>query len=1630
MIRNSERRRALLASTSLMATLAAFAPGAFAGSVLPTQGSVASGAASINQSGAALTVTQTTPRAIVNWNSFSIGAGDSVTFVQPNAAAATLNRVTGATPSSIAGQLNANGQVYLVNPNGIAITRSGTVNVGGGFVASTLGIADKDFNDGRLNFSGSGASAAVSNEGAITAAPGGFVGLLGGSVSNAGTISAPLGKVALGSGEQATLDLSGDGFLQVALPTNATTADGKALVDVSGTIKAAGGRVAIKAATAASAVRNAINLSGYASARSARAVGGSIILDGGAGGDVSVSGALNASGRRGGGSLSVAGRNVTLNHARLMVQSGAGKGGAVTVTAHNAVTLTGASIRASGATGGGSIAIGAGPMIQAVTATIDAGSVLRADALQTGGGGSIVVRSLGATFAAGAFSARGGAISGDGGSVETSGATLNVANVHVDTTAAHGLTGSWLLDPTDFTVAPSGGDITGATLSAELATTNVTIQSSAGATAGSGDIVVNDAISWSSVNTLTLDAFRNVSVNADITVQGAGGVAFIVGDTAQNGVGSNAGALQFALTDAGPKASLSFTGVGGALSINGNNFTLLRTEADLGALAATPAGNFALANDIALSQSYATSVVPDFYGRLEGLGHNIQNLNLAQGGAATNVGFFGVLDAAGSGTPANPPAGAYAQVSNLFLANASVNGGAATGVGVLAGENFGQVFNSGSSGAVTGAGAQVGGLVGANVGLVDTGYSAAAVTATSAGGTTYVGGLVGLNTGGVVNAFASGAVQGNNEVGGLVGLNSGYVNGGASGFVIGDASVGGVVGQNNANQGDFVFQGVDYGANGAVEGAFGYGGVFGTIDAGGVVGLNTGSVSFSFFNGPVSGNAGIGGVIGENDGLVSNDFAIGPVSGTTDVGGLVGFNNGAVDSSFAMGAVRGSTNVGGLVGLEGSPTATSSLSNTFSTGAVSGTTGFGGLVGLVGGADDTITTSYYDTLTSGQTASAGGIGHTTAELQGAAALPLGGAFSGGAAGGETGVYPYLTGIFANGVRAISGFAYKDSAGTVPLVSGPNGAATVFADISSNGGAQRTIKQPGTTGANGYYYIFVDVANAAAGSNVVVYTPADAATGSTNAATYLASAGANNTTGVNIRGLTFTETTALPTYSQLVAAVTDATQGDAAGPAAIAGVSYIDIVSTGANFLIDQPISTTADLTVTGATTLAQNVTATGGVNFNSPVTLGATVAVDSGAATTLFAGGVNGSAAAGRRVGGERPRRPRRRRDHRQRRADLQRPRHRRGQSRDQLRLCDYDIRLNNRQRGRGRDHRLRQLQPDGNRGRVQLRRRHWRPSRLRRRFVHVGRRPDAALDNRYVDLRPRDRREPHARARNHADRLRLGNGGDARRRRGVHQQRRRGRHRPHGAVGRRSRRADADAAELADLLRQSRQRRFRRPEQQQPGDLEHAVPRRGRAGQRRLLPVRVPADGDVRLDQRQQDLRTGLHHQSRDRLHRQRRAGRGGGRLPRRYSGGRLQRRAGGDLGGVARKCVRRRRPLHHQRRQGLARRARRLRARLRLHRPTDINSRADHHRRDAEHESVRRDDHGRRAADPHRRRLAGRRHALRVLREPGPQQRRFADPGRGLRRSRGRRQLRGDARSYGNDAAQHRCDPAAVSA
>ena len=445
-------------SRLVLALLAGTALGAppLAADELPTGGRVVHGSASISTPAPGrMAIRQSSGAAIVAWNGFSIGPGARVDIEQPSAGSAILNRVTGSAPSTLAGRLTANGEVYLVNPNGIAVAKGGTVRAGA-FVASTLDIDDGAFLAGRREFSGNGRSAAVSNRGAIEIGPGGYAALIGGRIDNSGTISVPLGRIGLAAGEAVTLDLSGDGFLSVAVPSEGSE-DG-ALIRHTGRLSADGGRVEIRAATARQAARQAVNLSGVVEARTVSGRSGAVVLGGGPGGTVAVSGRIEASAPRR--APAVAAPTVAVSPRPAMRPE---IGGTVEITGRG-IVLAGAAIDVSGPGGGGVVRVGGdlrggGELPRSVATSSDAATRIAADALDSGDGGRVIVWSDERTSFRGAVTARGGPEGGDGGFVEVSGRAHLTFAGSVDLSAPAGAFGTLLLDPYDVFIedGPDGG---------------------------------------------------------------------------------------------------------------------------------------------------------------------------------------------------------------------------------------------------------------------------------------------------------------------------------------------------------------------------------------------------------------------------------------------------------------------------------------------------------------------------------------------------------------------------------------------------------------------------------------------------------------------------------------------------------------------------------------------------------------------------------------------------------------------------------------------------------------------------------------------------------------------------------------------------------------------------------------------------------------------------------------------------------------------------------------------------------------------------------------------------------------------------------------------------------------------
>ena len=225
-----------------------------ANNALPTGGQVAQGGASISTNGANMNIQQTTAKAVVNWQSFDIGKDAKVNIQQPGADSVMLNRVTGANPSQIFGQLNANGQVVLVNPNGVLFGKDGSVSATS-FTASTLGISDANFMAGNMQYERNGSTASVVNQGSIKTS-GGYVALLGASVSNEGKIETNGGTAYLAAAETVKVPLSGSGRIKLELSPsaiNAAVSNSK-----EGTIVTQGGQVYMQAAALNTAVASII----------------------------------------------------------------------------------------------------------------------------------------------------------------------------------------------------------------------------------------------------------------------------------------------------------------------------------------------------------------------------------------------------------------------------------------------------------------------------------------------------------------------------------------------------------------------------------------------------------------------------------------------------------------------------------------------------------------------------------------------------------------------------------------------------------------------------------------------------------------------------------------------------------------------------------------------------------------------------------------------------------------------------------------------------------------------------------------------------------------------------------------------------------------------------------------------------------------------------------------------------------------------------------------------------------------------------------------------------------------------------------------------------------------------------
>ncbi len=559
----SQRLIGPAACASLLVTVAAYAEP----TALPTGEQVQAGSADFTRDSSSLTIDQHTGQLVVNWDDFSIAQGNQVNFLQ-NASDIALNRVVGDNPSYIFGDINAGGQVFLINQSGILFSTTSRVDAAG-LVASSLDISDQDFLSGNYTFSGQGGD--VLNQGQINIQDGGYAALFGGQAINQGIISARLGTVALGAGDRVSFDLNGDGLINFRVEQSAVDA----LAANHGLIRADGGLVYMTAKSAGDLAATVVNNDGVIEATSIEERNGRVFLVAD-GGSLTSSGSIDVSGEgvAGGGSVTLDSDATTLVSGDIFARSGTagGVGGAVQILGNHVGLLSGSRVDVSGLFGGGDILVGGdyqganADIRNAARTYIGSDALLTANALQSGNGGKVIVWADDITRYYGGISATGGAEGGNGGFAEVSGKQNLAFWGSADLSAVSGDVGTLLLDPDNINIvagaagsfddaeladdqilfadgSPGDFDITNGQLAA--ATAAVTLQANVNITVGAavnmtqdlnmfaGDsILVNNVLT--STNALSLLAGNTVQVNADIS---AGTNLTLTGDADLTGFG-------------------------------------------------------------------------------------------------------------------------------------------------------------------------------------------------------------------------------------------------------------------------------------------------------------------------------------------------------------------------------------------------------------------------------------------------------------------------------------------------------------------------------------------------------------------------------------------------------------------------------------------------------------------------------------------------------------------------------------------------------------------------------------------------------------------------------------------------------------------------------------------------------------------------------------------------------------------------------------------------------------------------------------------------------------------------------------------------------------------------------------
>jgi hypothetical protein len=702
-----------------------------------------------------------------------------------------LNRVTGSEQraSQIAGNLTANGKVILINPNGILFDKTAKVDVAG-LVASTANLRDADFmaGSGAFNEASSNKTARVVNKGTITLKESGLGVLVAPDVANEGTITAKLGRVALGGAETATIDFYGNGMVQFAVQdTVLATA-----VANNGAIINEGGSITLTAKAASDLLDSVVTNTGSLTAKN----GGSVEINA-TRTNLDSNSSINVDGAKDGGTVAITTKTGSVN-GTVSAQGVAGKGGTVIATGEK--VLVSGSIKAEGKTGGGKVFVGGDylggttakkyadkPIKTAKKVVVTKDASISVNATDKGNGGTAIVWSDDYTYFAGNITAHGGLGGGNGGFIETSSKeNLQVTGLALANARAKGYTtGTWLLDPRNVTItgATAGGTF-------DSGTPNIFTPTSDSAT------VLNTTINTALNNGTTVIITTN---DGDGSVVQAGDIT-IAADITKSSGASDAGLILRATNSIFTSGTrrIEVTGGTGKLNVklnsdsdnSGAGAILLTTTTTIN----TNGGNISMGGGNAASNSQTGAQYNDASVALTdyavGTAANNQGVYIQVSSINAGAGNISVRGIGAGNTAGNYQVGIFIQAAaslSTTTGNITLTGIAGTGAFYNNGiqiQNLNTTIST-QSGAIslTGTGGSSPSTGGNNVGLLI--YDQAAIRATTTGSVTLSGtgggGVGGTHHGVQISSIATGTtpvsvVDGNLSITGTGGTSSSGVN--------------------------------------------------------------------------------------------------------------------------------------------------------------------------------------------------------------------------------------------------------------------------------------------------------------------------------------------------------------------------------------------------------------------------------------------------------------------------------------------------------------------------------------------------------------------------------------------------------------------------------------------------------------------------------------------------------------------------------------------------------------------------------------------------------------------------------------------------------------------------------------